>query len=142
LSQQEIAQRLGVSEAAVSQWRKVLREQGMKGAKAKQSSGRPTKLSSDEQARLLKLLRQGAKEAGFISERWTQARICKIIQQEFGVAYHFRSVGRLLNQLGWSLQQPQGQPRERDEALIEAWLKQDWPRIKKSTATRRRHHVY
>ena len=30
--------------------------------------------------------------------------------------------------------------KERDEDLIAAWLRQDWPRIKKSAAARRNHH--
>lgn len=142
LSQKAIAKRLGVSEAAVSQWHKVLMREGMKGAKARVASGRPAKLSKADQTQLLELLSKGAKRAGFISERWTQERVMKVIEKTFGVRYHFRSIGRLLKRLGWSVQQPQAQARERDEDLIRAWLKQDWPRIKKSTATRSRHRIY
>ena len=104
--------------------------------------GRPAKLGQEEQEQLLAILKQGAKQAGFVSERWTQARVLKVLEKTFGVHYHFGSVGRLLKGLGWSVQQPQGQARERDEDLIRAWLKQDWPGIKKSTTTRRRHRIY
>jgi transposase len=142
LSQKAIAKRLGVSEAAVSQWHKVMSGEGMKGAKARVASGRPAKLGIEEQEQLLAILKRGAKQAGFNSERWTQARVLKVIEKTFGVHYHFRSIGRLLKRLGWSVQQPQAQARERDEDLIQAWLKQDWPRIKKSTAIRRRHRIY
>ena len=142
LSQRAIAEKLRVSEAAVSQWQKVLSEEGMKGAKAKRASGRPAKPGQEEQEQLLAILKQGAKQAGFVSERWTQARVLKVLEKTFGVHYHFRSVGRLLKGLGWSVQQPQGQARERDEDLIRAWLKQDGPGIKKSTTTRRRHRIY
>jgi transposase len=142
LSQRAIAEKLGVSEAAVSQWQKRLHQEGRKGAKSKRVSGRPAKLSEAEQAQLLEILSQGSKQAGFVSERWTQARVLSVLETTYGVAYHFRSIGRLLKGLGWSVQQPQAQARERDEELIRAWLKQDWPRIKKSTAIRRRHRVY
>lgn len=142
LSQGAIAKRLGVSEAAVSQWHKVLSEEGMKGSKAQVASGRPAKLSKADQTQLLDILSKGAKQAGFVSERWTQARVLKVIEKSFGVHYHYRSVGRLLKGLGWSVQQPQAQARERDEDLIRAWLKQDWPRIKKSTTTRGKHRFY
>jgi len=142
LSQKAIAKKLGVSKAAVSQWQKRLGEEGMKGAKARVASGRPSKLGQKEQERLLAILKRGAKRAGFKSERWTQERVMRVIEKTFGVRYHFRSVGRLLKKLGWSVQQPQAQARERDEELIRAWLKQDWPRIKKSTETRRRHRIY
>lgn len=142
LNQRAIAKKLGVSEAAVSQWQKMLHQEGMKGAKAKRASGRPAKLTRKEKKELLTLLSQGAKQAGFVSERWTQARVLRVIETSYGVRYHFRSIGRLLKGLGWSVQQPQAQGRERDEELIRAWLKQDWPRIKKSTAVRRRHRIY
>ncbi|MGL4612293.1 MAG: helix-turn-helix domain-containing protein, partial [Trueperaceae bacterium] len=49
LSQRAIAQRLGVSEAAVSQWHKVLSQEGLKGAKARVASGRPAKLARTQQ---------------------------------------------------------------------------------------------
>jgi transposase len=142
LSQRAIAEKLGVSEAAVSQWQKMLHQEGRKGAKSKRASGRPAKLTEAERVELLKILSQGSKQAGFVSERWTQARVVKVIEKRFGVRYHFRSIGRLLKRLGWSVQQPQAQARERDEELIRAWLKQDWPRIKKSTEVRRRPHIY
>jgi transposase len=135
-SQIEIAEELGVSEAAVSQWKTKLEEQGMRGAKAKLSRGRPTKMSLEQRKKVLRLLKQGAVEAGFESERWTQKRIQQLMQQEVGVQYHPDHIGRLLKSWGWSVQRPQSLPRERDEDLIQAWLKQDWPRIKKSTQNR------
>jgi len=69
LSQKAIAKKLGVSKAAVSQWQKRLGEEGMKGAKARVASGRPSKLGQKEQERLLAILKRGAKRAGFKSER-------------------------------------------------------------------------
>jgi transposase len=68
-------------------------------------------------------------------------RIARVIEQAFGVHYHVNSLHRLLDGLGWSLQQPLPRATERDEALIRAWLTKDWPRIKKSAALRRGHCV-
>jgi putative transposase len=135
-SQVELARMLGVSEAAVSQWKAKLKQEGMKGAKARRSRGRPTKISLEQRKKVLRLLKRGAMAVGFESERWTQKRIQKLIQREVGVQYHRDYVGRLLKVWGWSVQKPQSLPRERDEALIMAWLKQDWARIKKSTQNR------
>ncbi|WP_369333667.1 winged helix-turn-helix domain-containing protein [Corallococcus sicarius] len=36
-----------------------------------------------------------------------------------------------LHRLGLSPQQPRTRAKERDDALVEAWLKRDWPRIKR-----------
>ena len=72
--------------------------------------------------------------AGFDTERWTQRRIAAVVERTFGVRYHFRSLGRALRARGWSPQRPIPQARERDEALVAAWLKRDWPRIKRGLA--------
>jgi len=90
---------------------------------------------------LIEKLEAGALAAGFPTEQWTQARVKQVIEREFGVSYHRDYISRLLNDLGWSVQKPDPRAIERDEELIRAWLKQDWPRIKKSAAARRRDRV-
>jgi hypothetical protein len=40
------------------------------------------------------------------------------------------------------LQQPLPGAQEQDEELIRAWIKRDWPRIKKSAATQRKNSVF
>jgi hypothetical protein len=42
--------------------------------------------------------------------------------------YH---VGQLLLDLGWGPQRPRRRALERDEEVIERWVKEEWPRIKK-----------
>jgi transposase len=64
-----------------------------------------------------------------------------LIQREFGVIYHVSYLSQFLRDLGWSRQQPLPRATEREEDLIRAWLTQDWPRIKKGAAARRRHRV-
>lgn len=140
-SQAQIARELGVSEACVSMWNKKLQEQGLQSLDARTASGRPAKLSPTDKVKLAEKLKQGALAAGFPTEQWTQARVKKIIEQEFGITYHQNYISRLLGNMGWSVQKPDTRAIERDEALILAWLKQDWPRIKKGTATRRRNRV-
>ena len=46
--------------------------------------------------------------------------------------YHRKYISRLLHKLGWSVQKPDLQAMERNEALAQAWLRQDCPRIKKA----------
>jgi transposase len=87
---------------------------------------------------LVEKLKQGALAAGFPTEQWTQARVKKVIEQEFGDHYHRDYISRLLKGLGWSVQKLDTRAIERDEEMIQAWLKQDWPRIKKSAASWRR----
>ena len=138
MSQVQIAQDLGVSEATVSKWKKVLEESGPAALQARKASGRPPKLNTAQKEQLVEKLKQGAQAAGFPTEQWTQARVKQVIEQEFGVRYHRDYISRLLKSLGWSVQKLDPRAIERDEELIQAWLRQDWPRIKKSAASRRR----
>lgn len=140
-SQVQVARELGVSEAAVSVWNKKLQEKGSQALEARKASGRPARLSRADKQKLEEKLKQGALAAGFPTEQWTQARVKKVIEQEFDVVYHQNYIGRLLDSIGWSVQKPDPRAIERDEELILAWLKRDWPRVKKGTAARRRNRV-
>ena len=142
LSQAEIARRLGVSRSAVTQWASQLAQGGLRQLRGRTSQGRPPKMTMEQKRALLRLLKRGARNAGFPTERWTLQRIQTLIQREFQVPYHPTYVARLLKQLDWSPQVPLPRAKERDEALIRAWLAQDWPRIKKSAAHRRRNRVF
>jgi len=141
LKQVEIAQELGVSEAAVSQWKRRLEEGGAQVLGLRKASGRPPRLSAADEQRLIQKLEAGAAACGFPTEQWTQARVAQVIEREFGVHFHPHGIGRILNKLGWSVQKPETRALERDEDLIAAWLRRDWPRIKKSAAARRRDRV-
>jgi transposase len=140
-NQAEIARELGVSEAAVSTWNKVLREKGSQALELHKATGRPPKLDAAARKKLDDKLRQGAMAAGFPTEQWTQSRVRQVIEQEFGVVYHQNYISRLLDEMGWSVQKPDPRAIERDEELILAWLKRDWPRIKKGTEARRRNRL-
>jgi len=134
LTQAEIARRVAVSRAAVTQWKRCFEEQGVRGLRRRMPTGRPSHLLPAQWDQLLRLLRRSAVTAGFETERWTLPRVAAVVARAFGVRYHPRSVGRALRARGWSPQVPRAQARERDDALIEAWLKRDWPRIKKMLA--------
>src|SRR5205809_3535327 len=136
LAPAEIARQMGVSRAAVTQWKQRLDRDGLSALRQRRSSGRTARLSEAQWDQLVTLLQQGAVAAGFETERWTLRRIGRVIARTFGVRYHFRSLGRALHARGWSPQRPLPRARERDEALIAAWLRRDWPRIKRGLAAR------
>jgi transposase len=76
-------------------------------------------------------LHRGPAAYGFRGELWTRTRVAAIIRLEFGVSYHPRHVGRLLDSLRWSPQKPARRARQRDEAAIAQWRDETWPAIKK-----------
>lgn len=130
----EIARRLAVSEATVSRWHTQLDAAGRAGLRRRPHPGRPPRLTPRQWAQLATRLRQGARAAGFATEQWTLRRVAHLIQREFGVRYHFRSLGRVLRAQGFSPQQPAPRAAERDEALVRAWLQHDWPAVKRGLA--------
>jgi transposase len=141
MTQVQIARDLGISEAAVSKWNKELKQKGPQALELHKATGRPPRLDQEAKKQLAERLKKGAIAAGFPTEQWTQARVKQVIKQEFGVVYHQNHISRLLDKMGWSVQKPDPRAIERDEELILAWLKRDWPRIKKGTAARRRNRL-
>jgi transposase len=129
--QTEIADALGVTEGAVSQWMKRAKEEGAEGLKRKPPPGAPPRLSEQQRARLPELLERGAKAHGFRGEVWTCERVAKVIRGEFGVSYHPAHVSRLVRAEGLSLQKPQRRANQRDEEAIEDWKAKRWPSLKK-----------
>lgn len=122
-----IAEALGVSQAAVSQWLAQDQEQ----ADGQKRRGRPAKLALEHLRLVPDLLSHGAGVWGFHGEVWTCARVAAVIQEEFGVFYSPSQVSRLLKALEWTPQQPIERASQRDEAAIEAWRRQRWPLLKK-----------
>jgi transposase len=112
-------------------WRDAREAGGRDALRVRSSPGRPPKLTNKERQRLVRLLLRGAIAHGFATELWTTSRIAELIRREFRVRYHRDHVGRLLHGLGWSVQKPERRALERDEARIEQWKRETWPRIKK-----------
>lgn len=136
LSQIQIARRLGVSRAAVSQWAHPLRRcpKGLAPLLRRPKPGRPSRLTAKQWQELLAILKEGAVQSGFDTERWTMPRVRAVIRRRWGVTYHADYLSIRLRALGWTPQVPDVEAAERDEELIRAWLHRDWPRIKKKLA--------
>jgi transposase len=130
-SQRQIAEAMGVSEGAVSQWMRRAREAGPEALRRRPPPAAPRRLSPEQLARLPELLHRGPTAYGFRGELWTRSRVAALIRLEFGVSYHPRHVGRLLDTIRWSPQKPARRARQRDDAAIAHWCDETWPAIKK-----------
>src|SRR5918998_6323902 len=111
--QQHIAEALGVSKGAVSQWLSRARVYGPQALRHCQPPGRQPKLAHQQRLQLLELLAQGPSAFGFRGDVWTQPRVAEVIQRHFRVKYHPSQVGRILKQYGWSRQKPSRRAQQR-----------------------------
>ena len=114
----EVARMLGVDRRSVRRWNAGYRRAGASGLKAKRE--------------LERALLKGAMAAGFATDLWTCPRVARLLRDRFGVNYHVDHVGRLLHALGWSPQKPERRAVERNEADIQRWIRETWPRVKKT----------
>ncbi|GGR23722.1 hypothetical protein GCM10008957_39500 [Deinococcus ruber] len=64
----------------------------------------------------------------------TTRRVRDLIGQAFGVWYHSDHVRKLLQQLGFSPQMPDGRAAERNELRIASWRAQVAPELEKKVA--------
>jgi transposase len=129
--QSAIAEALGVTKGAVSQWFKRVREAGVESLRAVKATGAPARLTAEQRQQIPTLLAKGAEAWGFLGDVWTLPRISEVIAREFGVRYHISHVSVLMRQLGYSRQKPVVRATQRDEAAIATWKQKRWPQIKK-----------
>jgi len=129
--QKDIAEALGVTQGAVSQWIKSGIEGGEAALRARKSPGSPRRLSTTDRQRIPGLLERGAESFGFRGDLWTCPRVAKVIERELGVKYHPAHVSRILKELGWTPQKPIRRAKQRKEAEIRRWKEERWPELKK-----------
>jgi transposase len=128
----EVARLIGCAPCSVMRWRDMRRRGGQQALRVRSSPGRPPKLSAANCRQLIKLLLRGAMTCGYPTQLWTTARIAEVIKKRFRVVYDRDHVGRLMHRLGWSHQKPQKRALERDEEKIRRFLREEWPRVKKT----------
>ena len=137
-SQAEVARQLDVSRQSASRWHAGWQASGTTGLQSRGPTGRRPKIADRALEGIEQALLEGALAHGFATDVWTLDRIAVVIQGLTGVALSNPSVWRLLRgRLGWSVQRPQRQAKERDEEAIQHWVAQEWPRIKKGRAQNR-----
>lgn len=131
-SQASVARTLGATRAAAHRWYHAWQEEGRAALKAAGRAGRKPRLEAPQFAQIEAALLEGPGAHGFATELWTLPRVATLIERLTRVRYHPGHVWYILRRLGWSLQRPTRQARERDETAIAEWKRRRWPQVKKT----------
>src|ERR1700722_10599985 len=140
-SRMTVARVLGVHYKTVAGWVRAARQPG--GLAAKPQLGPPPGLSDADLQQLEVLLVQGAKAHGWHNERWTAARVTRLIERQFHIDYHPEHVRKLLKRrLGWTSQKPRRKARERNDKEVERWKDDEFRRIVREAWQRAAHLIF
>src|SRR6266516_5516111 len=134
--QAEVARRVGVHRQSVRRWAQQLQRGGQRAMKKAGRAGRRPRLRPEDLRRIEPGLKRGPQALGYETTLWTSSRVAQLIEHECGVKYDPSQAWRILRQLGWSCQRPTGRAWERDEAKIQQWKRERWPKLKKRPKAR------
>ena len=131
-TQAEVSRELGVSRQSVSRWHADWLEGGAPALRGAGRAGRLPALTRADLRRIERRLGRGPLANGYPTDMWTLQRVAEVIEDETGVAHHPGHVWRILRAMGWSRQRPARRAVERNEEAIARWVKEEWPRVKKT----------
>jgi transposase len=130
-AQKDVAAFLGVHPVTVAKWVARHRVNGDSGLKARPTPGRPRFLTDEQERKVLGWLNEPPTKHGFHTDLWTARRVAELIHKKFGVRFHPNYLREWLSKRNLTPQKPTRRAWQRDQAAIDRWVAEDWPRIQK-----------
>jgi transposase len=108
-------------------WVHRFNEHGPEGLLDGWSKGPAPRLSAEQRAEIAQLVETGPDRAVHGVVRWRRIDLRRIIVERFGVAYHERTIGKLLRTLGFSHISARPRHPAQDQRTIEEFKKTSPP---------------
>ena len=128
MSRTEAACMGGMDRQTLRDWVHRFNERGPEGLKDTWSKGHPPRLSAEQQAELAQLVEIGPDRAVHGVVRWRRVDLQRLIAERFGVAYHERTVGKILHQIGFRHISARPRHPAQDERIVAEFKKTSRPR--------------
>lgn len=123
MSRWEAAKIGGMDRQTLRDWVHRFNTHGPSGLKDSYRRGNPRRLSSAQQVELAQIVETGPDPAVDGVVRWRRVDLQRVIKERFGVAYHERTIGKLLRALGFSHISARPRHPKQDGEVIEAFKK-------------------
>ena len=136
----DVARILGVKVQVVYKWLSMYRAGGWDALRAKSIPGRPRKIDEKAMKWLYEtIVTKSPNQLKFEFALWTREIVRSLILRKYNIRLSLKSVGKLLAQLGLSVQRPIRSAYEQQPSLVKKWLDTEFPKIveqaKKARAT-------
>lgn len=130
-SPETVIRALGFSRACIYNWLASYRAGGWHALRARPLKGRPKKISGRQMKWVYDTVTlKNPMQYKFEFALWTRAMIRTLINERYAIKLSLPSVGRLLAQLGLTCQKPLMRAFQQNPALVEKWLREEYPQIR------------
>src|SRR3954447_8576540 len=123
MNRTEAARIGGMDRQTLRDWVHRFNDHGPDGLLDGWSKGPEPRLSTEQRAEIAELVETGPDRAVHGVVRWRRIDLQRVIRERFGVAYHERTVGKLLKALGFSHISARPRHPAQDQRTIEAFKK-------------------
>jgi transposase len=129
MSRADAAKIGGMDRQTLRDWVHRFNAHGPTGLKDNRRRGNPRRLSSAQQVELAGIVETGPDPAIDGVVRWRRVDLQRVIEERFGVEYHERTIGKLLDALGFSHISARPRHPKQDGAVVEAFKKTSRARL-------------
>jgi transposase len=123
MNRTEAARIGGMDRQTLRDWVHRFNAHGPDGLLDSWSKGPEPRLSQEQRTEIMQLVETGPDKAVHGVVRWRRIDLQRVILDRFGVAYHERTIGKLLKALGFSHVSSRPRHPAQDTSMIEAFKK-------------------
>lgn len=132
--QNEVAKIIGRTPHTIGHYMKDYRKDGLAGLEPKKQSGRPNRLSKEQQAEIRDIIaNKTPADVGFNARyNWTLSLAAQLIERKWGFTYSIKGVDGLLHRLGLSCTRPTYTLKKADPEKQKKFVDVIFPELKKN----------